>query len=1017
MANNKNPLRELEALGQSIWLDSIRRGQILSGELKKLRDEDGLSGETANPTIFEKAIAGSSDYDETIRKMIGEGRTPLQIYERIAVQDVQMACDIFRPIYDRTNGADGFVSIEVSPRWAYDTRATIDEAKRFFREVNRPNVMVKIPGTPQGLPAIEECLYSGVNINITLLFAVRAYEEVAWAYIHALERRLDEGKSIDHIASVASFFVSRIDTLADKMIDDKLKATQDPQLTSKLQSLQGKVAIANAKMAYERFKAIFGDARYITLREKAGARVQRPLWASTSTKNPHYPDVLYVEALIGPDTVNTLPLETIEAYRDHGHPQVTITQDLDSARRTLQTLQEVGLSLDQITDQVLSEGVVKFEDSLNQLLKVIEGKQQAIAAEHKKMWHAALDVYEDEVNQALDRADQNHMAERIWQKDVSVWKQSQEHTAEIRDRLGWLNVATLMHQQIEPLKQFAQEVRDAKFTSVVLCGMGGSSLCVEVFNQVLGSAQGFPKLYVLDTTDPATIQHLEKQIDVANTLFVIASKSGGTIETLDHYRYFFDRVSGIKGDRAGENFVAITDAGSGLEKTAQEKKFRRIFQNPSDIGGRYSALSYFGLVPAALMGIDLERVLSGAEKMIGACGANVPSRENPGVWLGVILGTLGNAGRDKVTIVTSPGLESFGLWAEQLIAESTGKQGKGLVPVAGEPLGMPNVYGNDRVFVYLRLDDTLDKPVDALANSGQPVVYLDLGDKQDIGAEFFRWEMATAVAGALLEIDPFDQPNVQESKDNTKRVLQLYTANKSLQAPPPSWEGKTVSVTWAQQFDGADDLRENIAAFVKLAKPGDYVALMAYVEQDAETDQAFTSVRVAVRDALKIATTLGYGPRFLHSTGQLHKGGPNNILAIQITADDTVDLPVPGEPYTFSTLKRAQALGDWQSLVEHGRRGLQIHLKRGAKIAELVAAFQGAVAPEHGNGKRPHPTPRRTAAKRAPARDGAPRKSSARGKRPAIRAKGTRGKTTRTQPKASARRARVTAARRTTRRK
>ncbi len=1009
MPDNKNPLRQLEALGQSIWLDSIRRGQILSGELSKLRDDDGLSGETANPTIFEKAIAGSADYDQTIRQMIGEGRSPLQIYERIAVEDVQMACDIFRPIYDRTNGADGFVSIEVSPKWAYDTRATIDEAKRFFREVNRPNVMVKIPGTPQGLPAIEECLYSGVNINITLLFAVRAYEEVAWAYIHALERRLDEGKPIDHIASVASFFVSRIDTLADKMIDEKAKASQDPALLAKLDSLRGKVAIANAKKAYERFQAIFSDARYITLREKAGARVQRPLWASTSTKNPHYPDVLYVEALIGPDTVNTLPLETIEAYRDHGHPRVTITQDLDSARRTLQTLQEVGISLDQITDQVLSEGVVKFDDSLTQLLKVVEGKQQAFAAEHKQPWRASLGVYQDEVNQAFDRADQEHLAERIWQQDAGVWKQSPEHLAEIRDRLGWLNVAAMMHQQIEHLKQFAQEVRDAKFTSVVLCGMGGSSLCVEVFNQVLGSAPGYPKMYVLDTTDPATIKHLESQIDLANTLFVIASKSGGTVETLDHYRYFFDRVSAVKGNRAGENFApgtnfaAITDAGSGLEKTAQEKKFRRIFQNPSDLGGRYSALSYFGLVPAALMGIDLDRVLGGAEKMMGASGANVPTRENPGAWLGVILGTLAKAGRDKITFVMSPALESFGLWAEQLIAESTGKQGKGMVPIAGEPIGMPNVYGGDRVFVYLRLDDALDKQVDALEQAGQPVVRLELGDKYDIGAEFFRWELATAVAGALLEIDPFDQPNVQESKDNTKRVLAQYEANKAFPVRPPTWEGKTATLTWAQPFDGADDLRESIAAFLKLAKPGDYLALMAYLEQDAANDQAFTAVRVAIRDALKLATTLGYGPRFLHSTGQLHKGGANNILAVQITADDTVDVPVPGEPYTFGTLKHAQALGDWQALVQHGRRALQIHLKRGGRVAEIVSAFQGAVAPKHANGKRPHSdaphsdAPRRAATKRAPARDGGRTKSGTRGKKPAARAQVARSKTTRTR--------------------
>lgn len=375
MAITNNPLLELKRLGQVVWLDSIRRGQILSGELKHLIETDGLTGETANPSIFEKAIVGTADYDDAIRQMASR-KTPLEIYETLAIQDVQMAADVFRPIYEQTHGADGFVSLEISPKLAYDTQGSIAEAQRFFAALNRPNVLIKIPGTKEGLPAIEECLYQGININITLLFARQAYRDVAWAYIRALERRAAEGKPIDRVASVASFFVSRIDTLAAKLIDVELRSTTDAVRIAKLKALKGRVAIANAQLAYQSFKEIFSDPRFVALQEK-GARVQRPLWASTSTKDPPLSDILYVEMLIGSDTINTLPLETINAYRDHGHPRLTIEKDLDGARQTLQNLAEIGLDLDAITNQVLEEGVAKFDVALDKLLQSIKAKRTA----------------------------------------------------------------------------------------------------------------------------------------------------------------------------------------------------------------------------------------------------------------------------------------------------------------------------------------------------------------------------------------------------------------------------------------------------------------------------------------------------------------------------------------------------------------------------------------------------------------------------------------------------------------
>ncbi|MDE3089513.1 MAG: bifunctional transaldolase/phosoglucose isomerase, partial [Chloroflexota bacterium] len=832
-----SPLLELKQLGQSIWLDSIRRGHIVSGELKEMIDADGISGETANPSIFEKAIVGSHDYDDAIRKLVNAGKNALEIYEMLAIEDVRMACDVFRPTYEATRGADGFVSIEVSPKLAHDTAGTIAQAKLFFKAVNRPNVMIKIPGTQAGVPAIEECLYEGVNINITLLFAVQAYEEVAWAYIRALERRAAEGKPIDRVASVASFFVSRIDTLADRLLADKMKATRDPAQSAKLEALGGKAAIANAKMAYALFKNISADPRFIALKKK-GARVQRPLWASTSTKNPHYPDTLYVDTLIGPDTINTLPFETIEAFRDHGKPRVSIEDDLDGARQTLQHLGAVGVPIDAVTAQVLDEGVVKFDQALETLLQSIETKIVAAASERQS---AELGDYADAVRENLAAAEQNQVAARIWKKDAALWKSEPAHQAIIRNALGWLTVAAEMQRHVGELNAFGAEIKNAGFRYAVLCGMGGSSLCVQVCRDTFGSARGYPRLFVLDTTDPASIRAIERKIKPKQTLFIIASKSGGTTETLSQYKYFAEQAP-------AQNFVAITDAGSGLETLAREKGFRRVFLNSADIGGRYSALSYFGLVPAAVMGIDIGKLLERADEMARACAADIPAEKNPGLWLGVALSTLAKAGRDKITLVASRGVSTFGAWAEQLIAESTGKEGSGLVPVDGEPLGSPAAYGRDRVFVYLQLGKSknagTERRLAALERVGQPVIRLYLRDVFDIGAEFFRWEFAIAVAGARMGIDAFDQPNVQESKDNTKRVLSgQWTVNGEQSV----FENKRFAVYATADIGEVKGLRGALSAFLKQARAGDYLALMAYLEETPANNTALKAMRVAAR--------------------------------------------------------------------------------------------------------------------------------------------------------------------------
>lgn len=543
------------------------------------------------------------------------------------------------------------------------------------------------------------------------------------------------------------------------------------------------------------------------------------------------------------------------------------------------------------------------------------------------------------ISATLERLEDDKSLDRLWQRDPSLWKTEPGEQRIIKHSLGWLSVARDMLGSVSEVTSFVDQARRSGFTHAVVLGMGGSSLCPDVCRATFGTAPGYLELHVLDSTVPASVGRMEQSVDLARTLFLVSSKSGGTVEPLSFFKYFHERVRAAKGDRASENFVAITDPGTSLEKLATEKSFRRIFHGHPKIGGRYSALSNFGMVPAALAGIDVRAMLERAERMAAACRRAVP--ENPGLTLGVALAEAARASRDKVTFVISPGIETLADWAEQLIAESTGKEGKGLVPVAGEELADPTAYGNDRIFVYLRLvpqtpdsayaDDQVHQKLHALERAGHPVVMIEVPDKLDLGAEFFRWEVATATAGALLGINAFDQPNVQESKDNTNRLLAEFRSQGRLPEATPLFEASGVRLYARLSRRASRSLREYLSSFLGQARPGDYVALLAYVDSSPEHAALLSRIRLRVRDRLRLATTLGYGPRFLHSTGQLHKGGPNTGVFVQITAEDFQDLAIPSEPYSFSTLKRAQALGDLESLQTKGRRVIRLHLSEDSK--------------------------------------------------------------------------------------
>ena len=950
-----NPLLDIQSYGQSAWLDYIHRDDLGNGDLQRRIDEEGVLGVTSNPSIFQKAIGGSNTYDSAIMTMLDMDAP--DIYEALAIDDIQNATDLFRPIYERSAGGDGYVSLEVSPLLARDTQGTIDEAQRLFATVDRPNLMIKIPATPEGIPAIEAAIAAGINVNVTLIFAINNYEQVAEAFIRGLEQRLAAGRDVARVASVASFFLSRIDVMVDAILENNIRAAQLRQDTARISAnsqLLGQTAIANAKLAYRSFQRIFEGERFEQLRE-AGAQVQRPLWASTGTKNPAYPDTLYVDNLIGAHTVNTLPPATLAAFKDHGAAAETLTRDMPGflpPDEALDKLAELGVDLAQVTARLQDDGVDAFIEAFETLISQVAAKRTLLRSGIIERTKLALGIYHGAVDEAVAALDEQQANGRIWNKDGSLWKSQASAIDRIVKRLGWLDVAETIDR--ERLAALQESLRGGDWRHVLLLGMGGSSLAPEVLATTFGAQAGFPQLIVLDSTDPARIRQVEAQIALDKTFFIVASKSGGTIETMSLYRHFLASAGGN-----AAQFIAITDEGSQLQRIADEAGFRDCFLNPADIGGRYSALSYFGMVPAALTGLDLAQLWASADTMLGAISAGIPAHYHPGLLLGAVIGALAQAGRDKVTIYTTESLRSFGDWAEQLLAESLGKEGKGALPVVGSTVGLPHDYVTDRLFIYLRVDNDpdvaqMDAAVRALREAGHPRVTLRLADSYAIAGEFLRWEYATAITGAMLRVNPFDEPNVTEAKDATKALLatvqrtgalppeQAVMTRDSLQLYADDHTLAPLRELCRQHGFARDDVVQVIAAQMAGTRAGDYFALLVYFTPDAAEERLLDQVRRRLRHVTKRAVTIGYGPRYLHSTGQYHKGGGDNGVFWQLTADAAPDLAIPGSDYSFGTLFAAQAAGDLQALQGHGRRAIRLHLSGDRKtgLDTLLSAIE-----------------------------------------------------------------------------
>ena len=909
-------IKKLTSLGQSLWYDNIQRKILENGEFKAMIERGDIRGVTSNPTIFNNAIAKTNDYDSALTPLAWAGWDAEKIFWQLAIEDIKAACDAFLPLYEETKGGDGYVSLEVSPYLANDTSATVSQAEQLWARVTRKNLMVKIPATKAGIPAIRKAIAAGVNVNVTLIFSLTRYAEVMDAYLSGLEDRAAVGHPIDHVASVASFFVSRVDS----KIDPKLADGSD---------LKGKAAIANAKLAYDLYQQTFAGGRWEKLKYK-GARVQRPLWASTGTKNPAYSDTVYVDNLIGPETVNTVPPATLDAFRDHGAAAMTLVRGLDESRQAIAQLEALGISMDVVTQELEDEGVKAFEDAFTQLLKTIDDRRKSAAS--------SLGPIADSVSKTLSQLEADSVPARLWKGDPFLWAPAKDKDGqhEVTIRMGWLTSTDKARAKLKEYADFVKQVRKEKIDRVLVLGMGGSSLTAEVFSSLLAAAKmDAPlSLAILDSTDPAQVKLAAKQYPPDKSLYIVASKSGGTAEVMAAFDYFWKLSK-----KDGSRFIATTDPNTSLEALAKKRKFRKIFSADEFVGGRYSALTDFGLVPAALLGIDLPHLLDRADWMRAQCGEHVPAARNPGMALGAVLGAAALAGRDKLTVVADAPLSAFAGWVEQIVAESSGKLGRGILPVPLEPLGDVNAYGKDRVFVYLRQTGEHDDAMAKLQAVGHPVLQFPISDFYDISAEMFRWEIATVVACSVLGVNAFDQPNVESSKKLTKAKIADYQKKGKLKEGKPAWKKDGVSVFAPTAVTGAS-LAVVLNKFLKKAKADGYVAINAYLPRNGEMIDALQKMRVAIRAKTGNAVTAGFGPRFQHSTGQFHKGGIKNGLFLVITTDPEKDFDIPTEGLTFGTLIRAQALGDFDALIEAKKKAIRIHLPSVEAVKQLVESLE-----------------------------------------------------------------------------
>ncbi|MCX7641582.1 MAG: bifunctional transaldolase/phosoglucose isomerase [Elusimicrobiales bacterium] len=910
---------KFKEIGQSIWLDSISRDMILNKTLANMIEKYDIVGLTSNPTIFENAILNSNSYDDSIQIAAKRFTKTQDIAYSLMIEDIQRTCDLLKNVYEKTNATDGFVSIEIPPT-IDDINSIIECSIKIWEMINRENLMIKIPATKNGIIAGEELLKKGINVNMTLIFSPQIYSKVADAYLSAIKWRIENNIS-GNIFSVASFFVSRIDTEVTNIFSNIINSITDIEKINEINMLKGKAAVTVSLIVYEIYLKKFYSDDFKKYKE-LGIKPQKLLWASTSTKEPLMKDSYYLDELCLPYTINTAPQQTIYAFFEHGSiNDEKIETRISQAHNIYEKIESFGVNWEKVYEKLLMEGIKKFISSYNNILKAIENKIKNISSQK-----ITMQIYNAPIKDLITKIEKENFIKRLFLKDVTLWKKDIQDIKTIKNSLGWLEIPNKIKEKLIEIESFRDEIIKEGFRDVVLLGMGGSSLASEVIVNVFGQNKKI-KFYVLDSTNPDWINRIIKNIKLEKTIFIVSSKSGTTLETISHLKYIFNLLKN-KVKKPGKSFVAITDKNTPLEQIATKYKFRKIFINPSDIGGRFSVFSYFGLVPASFTQANLSKLITNAQNAMSELNKD----NSPGIVLGAFLGLSYLNGKDKLTLIVPKKLQRFGLWVEQLIAESTGKEGKGILPIIDYEIYEPSSYSNDRCFVVITLKNfpENEEKINQIIKSGHPLLKIYLDDIYDIAKEFYRWEIATALCGHIMKINPFDQPDVQFTKEFTQKILKSEKIKLIPQINTSKINIYTANIKNIKEKYILWDIINN-------TNDNGYIAFCAYIDENTKNTMLLEKIKRLIIEKTSIPTITVYGPRYLHSIGQLFKGGKNSGTFIILTSKPKKDIKILGEDLSFKKICISQAQGDFLAMMKKGRKCIMIHEKKeGAFLQQIM---------------------------------------------------------------------------------
>ena len=922
-----DPIQSVHSLGQSLWLDIIRRDSLDSGELADRVAAGELRGATSNLTILESAILSSDSYSVDLRRLAQAGWTAEKIFNQLAVDDIRAAADAFLPLFEQTNGGDGFVSIDVNPEFADDTNRTIEEAKRLWDAVNRPNAMIKIPATLAGLPAIESSIRAGINVNATLIFSLGRYIEVMEAYMIGLEGRLEAGGSLDYVTSVASFFVSPIDIALDEQLREVFQRCEAEG--ERASSLLGKVAIANSKLAYAQFVATFQGERFQKLATR-GARVQRPLWASTSMKNPEYPDTYYVDNLIGPDTVNALSEASLKAFKDHGTPELTLPENISTARSQLQALDDLGISLDAAAEQLEVQGVSESAISYRSILGTIEEKagafQKEIAALEPKMRETLAEVELDDVGK------------RLWQQDVTLWVERDREKARVRRWLGWLSEPARASTETAELTRFA-EALDPAITTFVLIGSGGGTITAEMLARILAPPNGID-LHTISTANPDDIRTIKRKIAPEATFYLLVDSSSGDGIEEHLLSTFWEQALRKLEEQTGDHFVVITKDGSKLHHWAVEKGIQKIIEADKQDDFWLSPFNWTSLLPAAQAGADIQSFVQGGVGMTRACGPLVDVAQNPGLFLSSVLAAAFRSGRDKVTLFADPPLEPILKWIEGLLAAGRGKEESGFIPIWDEPPGSGIVYGDDRLFVYLRSSGALDRRLAGWIRADIPVLVLETSTNPEaIGEMLVQWQIGAAIAQHLLSVNPTDLDARHRTRAELQHILHRLERKGALPQADPLWQGDGVQLRAASrdlQFTGSG-LSEVVDFILSESQEVGGLGLRLYTPISITLQGKVKRLRHTLRDQLGLFSLASPAGCDLCSDR-----GLKDMVYLILMVKPRKDEAIPGKNYTFGQLFEGQALSDLAAMKGYGSPVLYLYFDAQKRLSDFLLAMTEA---------------------------------------------------------------------------